>query len=204
MLKIAIVIPCHGREKLAEKVIEYHKKIPYTFVIPVTQDIQPLGRKFNEGFKWIKKSNLKVDGAMIVGSDNIIHRQYFTWLRLNKPLYCELGECFYYNGETGEMCRTPGMQAGAGKYFSQEFLERCDYEPYVATLDRNVDNGPKRFLAPQYERKNLDEPWVIDIKGPESMWTYKHARDQRRTYDVDARESFDYYNQKIEDWEDLV
>lgn len=202
--KIAIIIPCYGRERLTERVIAYHTQIPDSMVISVKTDTRPLGKKFNEGFLYLKEKELDIMGAMIVGSDDIIHENYFEHIRGAAPLYCELGRCFYYNGETGDMACTPGMESGAGKYFSNAFLTRCSYEPYVDTLDRNVDRGPKRFLAPQFERVSVDIPWIIDIKGPESMWSWDHVISQRRTYKVDATESFKEFGLHEPSWRGLV
>jgi len=202
--RIAVVIPCHGRERLAERVIEYHTQMPGTLVLSVWTDTQPLGKKFNEGFLQIKKDNPDIIGAMIVGSDDLIHEQYFRHIRQTKPLYSELARCLYYNGETGDMRCTPGMEVGAGKYFSRAFLDRCDYKPYVDELDRNVDRGPKRFLAPQFERLSIDIPWIIDIKGPESMWGWDHAVGQRRTYEVDAYQAFKEFGLNELMWKGLV
>ena len=203
-MDIAIIIPCHGRERLAEAVINYHMKIPHTVVIPVWEDIKPLGKKFNDSIEWLKGKDYNIQGAMIVGSDDIIHEKYFAAIRISKPLYCELERCFWYNGETGDMWCTPGMEVGAGKYFSNRFLQRCSYRPYVDELDRNVDRGPKRFLAPQYERQGVDIPWIIDIKGPESMHSWEKSIGQRRSYQVDAVESFKEFGLAEKDWRGLV
>lgn len=203
-MDIAIIIPCHGRERLAKAVINYHLNIPHTIVIPVKEDIKPLGKKFNAGFLWLKNANYDIQGAMIVGSDDIVHEKYFQAIRLTKPLYCHLERCLWYNGATGDMWCTPGMQVGAGKYFSNKFLARCDYEPYDATLDRNVDNGPKRFLAPQFERQGVDIPWIIDIKGPESMWSWEYSIGQRRSYEVDSTEAFKDFGLNEKQWRGLV
>jgi len=202
--RIAVVIPCHGRERLAERVIDYHVQMPGTLVISIHKDIKPLGRKFNEGFRYIQEKKPDIIGAMIVGSDDLIHEQYFQHIRNIQPLYTELGRCLYYNGETGDMRCTPGMEAGAGKYFSNEFLARCDYKPYVESLNRNLDRGPKRFLAPQFERLSIDIPWIIDIKGPESMWSWDHAVGQRATYEVDPYQAFKEFGLDEPMWRGLV
>ena len=204
MDRIAVVIPCHGRERLAERVIDYHSRMPGVLVVANWRDTQPLGKKFNQSFEYLKEKRPDIIGAMIVGSDDLIHEQYFQHIRNTLPLYTELARCLYYNGETGDMQCTNGMESGAGKYFSNEFLARCDYQPYVGTLERNVDRGPKRFLAPQYERLSIDIPWIIDIKGPESMWGWDHAVGQRGTYEVDAYQAFKEFGLDEPMWRGLV
>ena len=204
-MNIAVVIPWHGRVKLARKVFSYHASNP-VFTEGGVND--PLGAKFNRGFAHVRNWPLDVyDGAMIVGSDDLIHPDYFAWIRENKPVYCELGACHWFNGETGEMRAAEGSRLGAGTYMSREYLERCSYAPYEPEKNKMLDSGPPRWLK-RGERTTLDPPehpiYLIDIKGPGSMWGWDWVTRLPRQRRVDADKVFASFGLEKEEWMGLV
>jgi hypothetical protein len=212
----AICIPVWGRHELAERVIDYYRArreryglsiilgasepLPYATddCKVVFTENSPLSAKFNNTIEGARDH----DGVMVVGSDNIIHDDYFEWIAANKPVFSELGSCYYFEQATGEMLLHWRAVLGAGKYMSREMLQRCSYRPYAEDLDRNVDGGPKRFVR-QGECHHLTTVnWAIDVKTPEeNMWDFDYIRTKyRNTENAEAKGVFNAFNLDVNDW----
>lgn len=126
-----------------------------------------LGFKFNQGIKLNRSLNRPVrDGVMIVGSDDLIAPAVFERIRDERPYYQEIRGAHFYNAETGEMVFAWKSHCGAGKYFSRAFLDTCDWRPYDDEANKNVDNGPSRFLpnGGDVMQASANRPLCIDIK----------------------------------------
>lgn len=196
MKNIAVVIPIHGRHELSRRVIAYYATLDplqtgcRLFVVPVMDEIEsdlwnqlsppkafalnePLGHKFNEGIRDCQMYD--IDGVMIVGSDDLVSPAVFRNLAEKDPMYQEIRGVHFFNSQSGEMVFERTFVSGAGKYFSREVLDTCQWSPYDEEGDRNLDSGPNRFLGgiPQ-ERvyASLNTPMVIDIKTVTNMWDW--------------------------------
>jgi hypothetical protein len=193
-VKIAVVIPIWGREELAKRVILYYETLEVEgveiVVFPVLSDErecagitaphlyapnEPLGLKFNIGIDVANTMQFPC-GVMIVGSDDLIAPAVFEAIREKDPLYQEIGGCHFFESATGRMIFAPHFNCGAGKYFSDDFLARCDGRPYVESENLNVDGGPRRFLSAGERlimQSSADKPLCIDIKtAEENMWNF--------------------------------
>lgn len=130
-----------------------------------------LGMKFNAGIKINRSLRPERDGVMIVGSDDLIAPSVFERIRDKRPRYQEIRGVHFYNSETGEMTFAWKSHCGAGKYFSHEFLNDCEWRPYDDLAVKNVDNGPDRFDkgSDYIMQAKANEPLCIDIKTAENM-----------------------------------
>lgn len=198
-MKIAMVIPVHGSEKrleLAKRVILYYETMdvpglqvktvvvrdhgsdwPTTLPhVVVSHRSDPIGKKFNDGINI--GTVYPFDGVMIVGSDDLIAPSVFQQIARDLPIYQELRGVHFYDSHSGEMVWDPHFLCGSGKYFSAEFLDRCDWRPYDDEADKNVDKGPNRFIGPG-ERLALhaseDAPVALSIEVSDNMtpWEQK-------------------------------
>lgn len=195
MVKIAVVIPIHGRTELARRVVLYYetlciKGVDIT-IVPVVDtgdeasefmanaiagENLALGAKFNFGIWSCGLLEEGIRGVMIVGSDDLIHPEMFERIRDEKPLYLEIGGCHFFESQTGCMLYIEKFNCGAGKYFSHEFLDRCDWKPYDDELNKNVDTSPRGYLKSGERQLFLTtktKPLCIDIKtANENMWDF--------------------------------
>lgn len=200
MIKIAVVIPIHGRTELAKRVVLYYETLSIrgveivvapavdnasdmeTFSTPYVCSNLALGTKFNLGIWSCNTYHEGVDGVMIVGSDDLIHPGVFRLIRDYRPLYQEIRGCHFFESQTGRMAFVERFNCGAGKYFSREFLDRCDWKPYDGELNKNVDSSPRAYLK-SGERglylSSTTHPGCIDIKtANENMWDFEWVEAQ--------------------------
>jgi hypothetical protein len=122
---------------------------------------------------------LDIEGVMIIGSDDLVAPWVFESLAKKRPQYQEVRGVHFYNSQTGEMVFDRQFKCGAGKYFSVDFLDACDWEPYDELKDKNVDDGPSRFLAGvKHERMQASKfvPACIDIKTDDNMWGWRWVK----------------------------
>ena len=156
-----------------------------------------MSAKFNNTIEMALPS----DGVMVVGSDNLIHRDYFDYLAEKRPDFVDLGWCYYYEQATGKMLWHYQAVLGAGKYMSRTILERASWRPYEENQNRNVDGGPKKYVY-EGEGVYLQEPWAIDIKTPdENMWDFSVIEGRyRNTQEVDAKLIFASFGLIDSDW----
>jgi len=215
-MRIAVCIPIWKRYELTEKVLDYYRDLRcYTDIsiilgasegVPfdisdctvVCTDNEPLSAKFNNTIE----GAVGCDGAMIVGSDNIIHAGYFRWIEEERPVFSELGSCYYLDQVTGEMLLHWRAVLGAGKYMSREMLERCAYRPYAENLNINVDGGPKRFVKHGECHHLTTVNWAIDIKTPEeNKWSFDHIKTKYcNTENAKAEAVFPTFGLDVKDW----
>ena len=216
-MNISVCIPVWGRDALTEKVIDYYRELRKEFgfgiVVGLSEEVSynlddclvvytentPLSKKFND---IIESSFWGAEGVMIVGSDNLIHPEYFRWIAEKRPVFSELGRCFYVDQATGDTLLHWQAVLGAGKYMSKRILMRCDYRPYEENLNRNVDGGPKRFVAENECHHLTTQNWAIDIKTPEeNMWSFDHIREKyKNTEYAKAEDVFSTLGLDANDW----
>ena len=213
METIGVCIPAWGRHSLTERVLDYYRGLrtdfPIEIILGLSEDVpygvsdltvvhspnHPLGSKFND----IVEATKGLRGAMIVGSDDIIHRDYFSWLMENDEEFVELGRCYYFDQESGRMVRHYKGILGAGKWLRRSMLERCGYRPYRDSLTSNVDSGPVRFAL---SKRLIEQDWAIDIKTPsENMWDFDHIVGRyQNTEEADASPVFRSFGLDVNDW----
>jgi len=216
-MKLAICIPIWGRDDLTQQVLDYYRDLREEFGFKIIVGLSemvafdlsdcyvvfsenaPLSAKFNNIFEAVPRD---YEGAMIIGSDNLIHPEYFRWVAGKKPVFSELGRCFYFEQATGEMLLHYRAVLGAGKYLSRKVLMRCDYRPYEENLNRNVDGGPKRFVADGECVHLTGQNWAIDIKTPEeNMWSFNHIkRKYKNTENAKAEDVFNTFDLDVNSW----
>jgi len=179
---IDIAMPTMARKELTKIVKSHYRKHK---VFSSEQDpTETLGQNFNKCFELAREDDNKSFGVMVVGSDDLINPDYFEFLEDTRPYYCDLGACYWYNLQTGEMILTEGISLGAGKYFSKQFLTRCDWKPYEDELNKNIDRGPSRFFD-KTERLTQTKPWCIDMKGPGSLWKWSWVQNIPLCQDIE-------------------
>lgn len=198
MMNIAVVIPIHKREELARRVIGYYESLDVRglrlFVVPVLSDLEcnlwnelnppkafslnePLAAKFNKGIDACRM--LDIDGVMIVGSDDLIAPWVFEGVAKKRPFYQEVRGVHFFNSKTGQLVFDHQFKCGAGKYFSKDFLDKSNWNPYDEWKDKNVDSGPERYLASgrtEIKQASMYKPACIDIKTDENMWDWEWVK----------------------------
>jgi len=198
MMNIAVVIPVHKREELARRVIGYYESIDVRdlrlFVVPVLSDLEcdlwselsppkvfslnePLSAKFNKGIDACRM--LDIEGVMIVGSDDLIAPWVFEGVAKKRPFYQEVRGVHFFNSQTEQLVFDHQFKCGAGKYFSKDFLDKSNWNPYDEWKDKNVDSGPERYLASgrtEIKQASMYKPACIDIKTDENMWDWEWVK----------------------------
>lgn len=219
MFNIAVVIPIQGRIELAKRVMLYYETLDVEginiYTVPIidpdddlgtTETISfspegiPLGEKFNQGIAYA--SLFEPDGVMIVGSDDLVAPRVFENIVQKKPRYQEIKGVHFFNSKTLEMVFARKSHCGAGKYFSKDFLVECDYAPYDDKAERNVDNGPSRWVtgAREVVESELYSPCCIDIKTATNMTPWEVVERYNATENANADTVFAKIGEKLLHW----
>lgn len=230
-MTISVVIPVHGcenRRELAKRVLLYYETLEVEGIdivaVPVFDvdespleeqifgipgpvacvDIgTPLGAKFNCGIAYYKGMEV-IDGVMIVGSDDLVAPEVFERIRDDQPDYQEIRGVHFYNAATKNMILAWRSHCGAGKYFSKAFLDDCDWNPYEAELDHNVDRGPNRFIKKHHKRGVVqaahDHALCIDIKNFGANMTPWEIVERYPLTDLNKAAAFQSVGEKEEWW----
>jgi hypothetical protein len=211
MMNLVIVIPIHGRIELARRIVLYYETLDVPgvslTVLPVVDTFEEmdefsapvianedatLGEKFNFGIWSAPIQEEGLDGVMIVGSDDLISPYIFRELATQKPHYMEIGGCHFFESATGRMRFIQQFNCGAGKYFSREFLDRCDWKPYEKDATRNVDSGPRKFLREgevTVWQSSWYTPFCIDVKThSENMWDFEWVEKAEGSVELTAND----------------
>lgn len=157
----------------------------------------PLGAKHQAGLTEFKKSD--VWGVIVIGSDDLLTRDYFRWLRGHIETGAEvfsLRGCFFYDGDTGEVVRSPRFLPGAGRYFSRSLLDRVGWRVWPDDRERYLDGA-----ADEVARQG--RPWrfmhcgddgvaILDIKAGTNMWDFPTMRQRAGRHAVREHDPADW------------
>ena len=140
-MKLALITTIWKRPELTKIVLEYYKQFPNLELICVGSEGEkskqlaegwhyieyknfPVSEKHNQALK--KAKELKVDGVILIGSDDLMSKEVFDFYQTLKPnenvvhgfkdinfFDCKSGKLYYYGGY-----KNP-QTIGAGRFFSK-------------------------------------------------------------------------------------
>jgi len=143
----------------------------------------PLGKKFNIGLKQFEKTD--VDAVVIIGSDNLINKEYFTQVKnafKRGSDYVTLRDLYIYDALKKRLVYVSPAFPGAGRCVGREVLEEVDWRLWKNEANYLLDSTVQKRLAhiehrPHNIRDIIDKGIVLlDIKTDVNMWTLEGDR----------------------------
>lgn len=215
MIKIGILTMMFERHDLTNVVFDYYKDLKESLIKEdielvlitsgsegaVSREIakrncfnyielenRPLSLKLENTFLFAR--NFDLDGIILIGSDDIISKQYFVYcanlLKKNrfKPfisgfldIYVSLGDKFkHWRGYSNER---KGETAGAGRLINKLALERANYSFYSA---KKINKGLDLLFTRKAKLLNIEHityymsdrvGYIIDIKTPNNLTAFE-------------------------------
>jgi len=171
---------------------------------------QPLGSKWNAGLAACR--GLDADAVVIVGSDDILNRQYFETAErvMGAVDYFGLLDLWFWDLPTGRFGHWGGFAnsrrgepIGLGRCLSRDLLDRLGWRLWEPrrkeALDRNatatIARAKPRSAAIRCTDHGIS---AIDIKTPANMWSFdQQARSGQMTLHDRASHWVEHY---LEGW----
>lgn len=154
----------------------------------------PLGYKWNKGFKLAKKYN--PDGVLFVGSSDWVDRKWINkaWKYLENDEYAMIGKKDFSMvdiSKTGEkrFCKWLGYTdelrkqepIGIGRIITRKFLESIDYEPFLSSASKSMDFYMwEKCLNKGFKVKLLDDNSIF-LSVSTNLWINKHLFNRHYT-----------------------
>jgi len=155
----------------------------------------PLNRKFNAGIEYAKKYN--PDVLFLLNSDDIITADYFINIKPQSDAVVGFRDLYFLDFHTKRLGYWSGYKEkeqewrkgeplGAGRCFSKETLERCDWKPWPQEkeLMKCLDiNCRRKMHSSGIKMKSFKMEelgcFAMDVKMENNLWpwsTYKYEK----------------------------
>jgi hypothetical protein len=192
MEKLIIAFCTWKRHDLTDIVIEYYKKMQeiYGFKIVVCDsenrswdgvevlqyENYPVAQKHAALFTHCKQYN--PDGIILIGSDDLLSNSQLEWYKNNAKKgtksVIEFSKMWFYSTKTKSLSflDNPNIGYGAGRYFSNAVLKKCDYNPWGESKEsKGLDNASKaNLLKLGIEVKKVEsDGMILDIKHTDNL-----------------------------------
>ena len=162
----------------------------------------PLSEKWNKGM--MKFRNLKVDGVMIVGSDDFINAAYLERVLSMNSDAAEVDGIYFLNESTGEVIFLAEATVGAGRYLSRKALERVKFRAWPEGKNKVIDHAQMLHLRDRGIEFDLvttdvrEDFAVMDVKTETNIWAFDHIKEKGAKVEVVPRSRID---KLFEGWE---
>jgi hypothetical protein len=162
-----IIIVCSDRNEF-----EYYKTLGVTVVM---EPNRPLGRKWQCGVNVAK--NMYADVVVILGSDDLLHKNYLREALSKITLGYELiGTTHWYMQDKNYNyyhCKytnqNENFPIGSGKVYTKSLLDRINWKVFDTRADRRLDDQGFRLSNANAAKVYLiKKPMVMAVKG---NWT---------------------------------
>ncbi len=146
---------------------------------------EPLGRKWNCVMGGVLNARGRVDGVMVIGSDDFVD---IGFVRSSFRIFREGAEvvvaktAVMVDGASGKMCQFIGdITIGGGRLVSSSLMECCSWEPWEPKLSSGLDGSFQRTLriiektrGRRIRRDFNRTVGLMTIKSPTNLWSYKY------------------------------
>lgn len=158
-MKIAILIPVHGREEVAmvcEEALRVQLRqiaksgiLAVPFCIPSKYDGELLGSKLNDAVQWMAEYDW--DFLMVLGSDDLLRPQIWGYIRtaIDEGLdFFGFNECAVYdriNHKAKTWNHGPNT-IGAARCISRKLVEACDWVMWDNDRMNGIDSNQEAIV----------------------------------------------------------
>ena len=195
-MKLALITTIWKRPELTKIVLDYYKQFPKLELICVGSEGEkskqlaegwhyveyknyPVSEKHNQALK--KAKELKVDGVILIGSDDLMSKEVFEFYQTLTPtenVVHGFSDIHFFDTEKGNLYYyQPNkilQSIGTGRFFSKKILNKCNWELWDNDLNRRLDtnctNKLKNLCIFEQILKLSDiNGFVVDVKHSENI-----------------------------------
>lgn len=169
---------------------------------------RPISSKWNTGAKELGRQ--KVDGIVIIGSDDFVNPGYFELLRQlpEKIDYLTPSGLHMLDLFTMRCLYLQRIRVGAGRFVRRSLLNKVGWEPWESNNSARLDSAMDRNLSPHIKRVVSFDPkeygiTILDVKSGENMWPYhlfeKRLSQHKQRDDVTKLDGSDLFLPQLEE-----
>jgi hypothetical protein len=195
-MKLALITTIWKRPELTKIVLEYYKQFPNLELICVGSEGEkskqlakgwhyieylnyPVSNKHNQAL--LKAKELKVDGVILIGSDDLMSKELFNFYQTLKPtenVVHGFADSHIYDTETGNLhYYQPNkviQSVGTGRFFSKKILNKVNWQLWSNDLNRRLDsnctdNLKNLCIFEQIYKLSDVNGFFVDIKHSENI-----------------------------------
>lgn len=209
--RIGILTTIWGRPELTQTFLDYYNRfafaervcvtspeddtaddLDYTGWTRVEHQNEPLSEKWNAGLRKFRRA--RVDGVMILGSDDFINYEYLERVLSMQVEAAQINGCYFYDQHTGKSMFLSQATVGAGRYLSRAALEKTKFRAWPDGASTMMDWNQTEFLRKYgiefttIHNEQRDKFGILDVKSGTNKWHYDHIEAKGDTVPVSKEE----------------